>query len=442
MTVTDIDLLVTGATVVTCDEDQQVIYNGGLVVKNGRIEQIGTDKDLAPFKDKARQVLELNGSILMPGLINLHCHAADSLFRGLVENLPLEPWLQKVWKAEAAIVKPDTVRLGSRLGFAELLLAGTTTVVDMFFYPEEIAAAAHDLGIRTVCGPVFMLPPGLQAAKQKPPGQAADDFLSDYQNDPLVTPALMPHGCYTVEPDVLVKAYELAEKYDALFTIHAAETIAEQETVTSRYGRSVIRHLDHLGLLGPKSLLAHCVVLDDEEIEILSDRKATVAHNPVSNLKLGSGLAPIPDFLTADICVGLGTDGAISGNDLDPWLSMRLAALLPRGDRRQADLIPGEKALEMATRNGAMALGKIDQLGSLEAGKAADFIVVEMSGAHAIPCFDPITHLVFSASRSDVRDVFIAGEQVVKDRRLTRCAIEETLDEVRTLTPTIAATLA
>ena len=166
---TNIDLLVTGATVVTCDEDQQVIYNGGLAVKNGQIEKIGTDKDLAPFKDKARQVLELNGSILMPGLINLHCHAADSLFRGLVENLPLEPWLQKVWKAEAAIVKPDTVRLGSRLGFAELLLAGTTTVVDMFFYPEEIAAAAHDLGIRTVCGPVFMLPPGLQTAKQNRP---------------------------------------------------------------------------------------------------------------------------------------------------------------------------------------------------------------------------------------------------------------------------------
>ncbi len=308
--------------------------------------------------------------LLMPGLVNTHCHAADSLFRGLIEDLPLEPWLKLVWKAEGAILTPETVRLGATLGLAELLLAGVTTTMDFFWFPEEGVAAARALGVRVATGGMFFDGPAVDGIAPGDRLAAAAAFFDAFGGADDVLPGCFPHGTYTVGPESLVAAKRLAEERGGLFSVHAAETRAERDTVTARYGRSVIRHLDALGVLDARTVLAHCVWLDDEEIAILARTGASVAHNPMSNLKLASGIAPVADMLRAGVRVTLGTDGAISGNDLDPWMALRLAATLHRAATLDATAVTTGQALRMATIAGAAALGAADRIGSLETGQA------------------------------------------------------------------------
>ena len=432
------DLLVTNACIVTADEQGRVVPDGALAVARGRITWIGASADAPP----AARVLDAGGSIVMPGLINSHCHAADSLFRGLVEDLPLEAWLQKVWRAEAAILTPATVRLGATLGFAELLLAGVTTVIDMFWHPRQTVAAARAVGLRVATGGIFIDGPGVDGASAAQRLRDAEAFFDEFGQADDVFAGCLPHGSYTCAPDTLIAARALTDRHGGFFSTHAAETRAEQATVTARYGRSVIRHLEKLGLLDTRTVLAHCVHLDDEEIAILARRGVTVAHNPMSNLKLASGIAPVPDLLAAGVTVSLGTDGAISGNDLDPWLALRLAATLHKGVSQRADAVSTRQALDMVTRAGARALAAEGRIGSLEIGKFADLIVIDTTRPHAVPMFDPMTHLVFSTAKSDVRHVFLGGEQVVRDGRLVRIDLTDTLAEVRALIPRIRAAIA
>ncbi|WP_159590206.1 amidohydrolase family protein [Chelativorans xinjiangense] len=436
------DLVVTNATVVTCDATGTVITKGGVAVEGGRIERVASSAELEAAAASARQVVDGTGHILMPGLINTHCHAGDSLFRGLVEDLPLEPWLQTVWKAEGVILNPETCHLGSVLGFAELLLSGVTTVMDMFWYPAETVKAARKVGMRVSTGGIFFDPPGVTGHDFKGRIAVAERFFEEFGGAEDVFPAILPHGAYTVAPENLRAAKEIADRHGALFSTHAAETRAEQADVTSRYGRSVIRHLDHLGLLDERTVLAHCVHLDDEEIDILARMGATAVHNPMSNLKLASGFARVPEMLGAGVRVTLGTDGAISGNDLDMWMALRLAATLHKAVSAKADAVSTGEALAMMTSAGAAALNATDRIGSLEPGKLADMILVDVKRPHAVPMFDPVTHLVYSTAKSDVRHVFLGGEQVVRDGALTRHAIEETIEAVELLAPKIAASIA
>ncbi|EKF19944.1 amidohydrolase family protein [Nitratireductor pacificus] len=436
------DLVIRNAIVVTCDGDGGVIGDGGVVVEKGRIVRVAGSDDLEQAAQEARTVIDGRGHILMPGLINAHCHAADSLFRGLVEDLPLEPWLQKVWTAEGAILNPQTSYLGSVLGCAELLLSGVTSVMDMFWYPEETVRAARKVGMRVATGGIFFDGPGVTGGDLDARIAAAEDFFAGFGDADDVFAATMPHGAYTVGPENLKIARAIADRHGGLFSTHAAETRAEQDDITGRYGSSVIRHLDHLGLLDERTTLAHCVHVDEEEIGILARSGATVSHNPMSNLKLASGIAPVPDMLAAGVNVALGTDGAISGNDLDMWMALRMAATLHKGATQRADAVSTAQALAMATTAGARALGAGDRLGSLAAGKHADMILIDVRRPHAVPLFDPVTHLVYSTAKSDVRHVFVGGEQVVRDGALTRHSIDETLDEVARLAPRIAATIA
>lgn len=436
------DLVITNAVVVTCDAAGTVIPDGGIVVEGGRITRIAPSEDLADAAASARSRIDGSGQILMPGIVNTHCHAGDSLFRGLVEDLPLEPWLQTVWKAEGAILNPETTYLGSLLGFSELLLSGVTSVLDMFWYPAEAVHAARAVGLRVATGGIFFDPPGVTNSTLEDRIRDAEEFFEEFSDDDDVFPAILPHGAYTVAPENLRTAKDIAERRGALFSTHAAETRAEQADVTGRYGRSVIRHLDGHGLLDEKTVLAHCVHLDDDEIEILARTGASVAHNPVSNLKLASGVARIPDMLAAGVRVTLGTDGAISGNDLDMWMALRLAAMLHKGVTGRADAVSTHQALAMFTSEGAAALGAADRIGTLETGKFADMVLVDLMRPHAVPIFDPVTHLVYSTAKSDVRHVFLAGEQVVRDGQLTRHDLASTLAAVDELTPRIAASIA
>lgn len=434
-----LDLLVRNATIVCGDAAGTVIEGGALGVADGRIVTLGPTEAVADVV--AARVVDATGMLLAPGLVNTHCHAGDSLFRGLIEELPLEPWLQLVWRAEQAILSPETVRLGATLGFVELLLGGVTTTLDMFWHPREAVAAARALGVRVATGGMFFDGPGPDGLTAAERAAEAAAFLADFAGAPDVLPGTFPHGAYTVSPEGLVAAKRMARDGGALYSVHAAETKAEQATISDRYGRSVIRHLDALDLLDAQTILAHCVWLDDEEIEILARSGVSVAHNPVSNLKLASGIARVPDLLSAGVPVTLGTDGAISGNDLDLWMALRLAATLHRGATLRADAVSSKQAWRMVTLDAATALGASDRIGSLEAGKWADMILIDLATAHAAPLFDPLTHLVFSTAKSDVRHVFVGGRQVVADRRPVGIDLDALLDEVRSLAPRIAASL-
>ena len=435
------DLLIKDALSVTCDGSHSIMENGVMAVSQGKITALEQSDTRAAENLSAKKIVSANGNIVMPGLINMHCHAADSLFRGLVENLPLEEWLGRVWIAEKAILTPETTYLGSVLGLAENLLSGSTTVMDMFWYPDETVKAAKDLGMRVSTGGIFFDLPGIGGRSQEDYISEADNFYQNHSSDDSVIPAILPHGSYTVSPQNLSEAKSMADQYGILFCTHAAETQAEQNDIKARYDNSVIRHLDKYKLLGETSVLAHCVHLDDTEISLLAQSKTNVVLNPMSNLKLGSGIAPVKAMHRAGINLTIGTDGAISGNDLDMWLAMRLTCGLAKGLNMEADALTAEQVLHMATISGAKALGKSDSLGSLEMGKNADFILVDINNSHSIPLFDPITHLVFGAGRSDVTDVFVSGKHVVKNKKINGLDIEKIHEEVRQLAPSIKASL-
>lgn len=430
------DLTITNALIVTCDADHSVLPEAAIRVKHGKIDWIG------PASQVTGEALDAGGKILMPGLINMHAHCGDSLFRGLVENLPLEEWLQNVWKAQAVILRPaEHCYLGAKLGMAELLLGGTTSVMDMYWHAGETIRAAKEIGMRIATGGIFFDPPGMDGLAAGDRVVQAQQVFDAYQNDAQVFPCTMPHGTYTVGPENLKLAIDQAKDNKGLFCTHAAETKVEQATIQDRYGTSVIRHLNALGGLHERVVLAHCVHLDEVEIDLLATTGTHVAHNPLSNLKLASGFAPVARMLDAGINVTLGTDGAISGNDIDMFLAMRLAATIHKAAGEDPAAITSQQALHMATLSGAKALGAGDRLGSIEVGKDADMVLLDTSRPHAVPMFDPITHLVFSASKSDVTDVFMGGEQVVKSRELTRINLADMLSEVRALAPQIRATL-
>lgn len=422
---------VAGATIVTCDGAMTVHRDGVMIVSGGRIEAVGPAGAVVPPDGVA--VLRGDDRILMPGLVNMHCHAADSLFRGLVEDLPLEPWLQTVWTAERAILDAGTCRLGARLGLAELALQGVTTVMDMFWHVDETVAAAKELGLRLATGGIFFDPPGMDGRGAETRRSAAEDFCRRHAGDPMLFTGTMPHATYTAGPRSLLDAAEVARSHGGFFCTHAAETRAEQATIVERYGTRVIKHLDRLDLLGPRTVLAHCVHLDEEEISLLAASGTHVAHNPMSNLKLASGFAPVPALLAAGVNVTLGTDGAISGNDIDLWLALRLAATLHKAATFDAAAVPTAEALRMATINGARALGAADRLGSLEAGKEADFILVATDRIHAAPLFDPVVHLVYGAGKGDVTDVFVAGRRIVEEGRLRTADVGSVAADVHAL---------
>lgn len=409
------DLLIAGATVVTCDGGGRVLEGGGVAVAGGRVAAVLPPEALPAARERAREVVEAPGQILLPGLVDAHCHAGDSLFRGLVEDLPLESWLARLWRIQMPTLDAETSRIGSALGYAELLLAGVTTACDMFWDPRAQGRAARAAGLRVMAGPVFLDRPG-EAPRDH--AREARAFAEEFSQDPHLLPAMMPHAPYSVAPATFRLALDLSRELGLPFHTHAAETAAEQARARESFGTSVIRHLHALGALGPGTILAHCVHLDEGEVALLAETGTAVALNPLSNLKLGSGIAPVAALRAAGVRCGVGTDGAISGNDLDPWWAMRLAALLPRGAARDPVAVRTADALAMATREGAAALGLGDRLGSLEPGKEADMVLLAADGPHALPLHDPVAHVVFGAGRGDVRGVWVAGREVVRDGRL------------------------
>ena len=422
------DKIIKNGMLVTLNEKMSVIASGWVGIEKGCIRAVEAGD---PSAD-AGEMIDADGGIVMPGLVNTHTHLPMTLFRGLADDLPLETWLnQHIFPAEANHVHPDTVHWGTLLACAEMLLSGTTCCCDGYFHEDAVARAAARTGMRAVLGQgVIDFPaPGVPDPAQNV--AHAESYAETWlERHPLIRPSIFCHAPYTCGEATLMAAKAAADRLGVLFQVHAAETRFEREQSIKEKGVSPVAYLDRLGLLDQNTLLAHCVWLDEADMDILARSNCAVSHCPESNMKLASGIAPIPDLLSRKVCVGLGTDGCASNNDLSLFGEMGMAARLHKaatGDPTAADAMA---VLKMGTLDGARAIGLGDRIGSLETGKRADIIVLDTDVPHLTPLYRPESHLVYAASGADVRDVMIDGVLLVKDRRLLTIDIDAVMGQV------------
>ena len=428
-----VSLVVTGGTVVTVDAARRVIPRGAVAIDGSRIVAVGTAVEIAA-RFQPRATIDATGQVVMPGLINTHTHAPMVLYRGLADDLALMEWLQKyIFPAEEKTVTPAFVRAGTRLAALEMIESGTTTYADMYYFEEEVAAVTKAAGLRGVLGQTVIQFP---VADAKTPAEAlarAEAFIQQYKNDDLIVPAVAPHALYTNDEATLIAARDLAIKHNVPLLIHLAETEDEVKAAREKGGMSPTGYLESLGFwTGARTLAAHGVWVSADDITTLVRRGVGVSHNPESNMKLASGSAPVVGYLKAGAALGLGTDGAASNNDLDMFEAMRQASFLAKHVSRDPRVVSAATALEMATIGGARALGMQDQIGSLEAGKRADLIVVRMNRARQTPIYDPVSHLVYTTRGDDVDTTIVNGKVLMRGRIVRTLNAAAVLAEART----------
>ena len=405
--------------VITENAQRRVIENGAVAVRADRIVGVGTRAEI-DARFQAKQRLDRPDAILAPGLINTHTHAAMSLFRGIADDLKLQEWLEKfIFPAEAKNVSAEFVRWGTRLGCLEMLLGGTTTFTDMYYFEDVVAEAAKEAGMRGVLGETII---GFPAPDNKTIAEAlqfTEKYLMRFRNDPLVVAAVAPHALYTNSDETLKASRALADKYQAPLIIHLSETKKENDDIQAKRHMSPTKVLDSLGVFGGRTLAAHAVWVDEADMAILKARGVGVAHCPSSNMKLASGVAPVVRMLALDMAVGLGPDGpAGSNNDFNMFEEMDLAAKLQKVITMDPQALPAGAALDMATIRGARALGMEKEIGSLEENKRADMILVRIDRPNAVPLYDAVSQMVYALKASDVRDVMVNGKPVVRDAKI------------------------
>ncbi len=423
------DILVTNGIVLTMNPEQMQIDNGAVAVIGSKIEAVNHADFFSDWT--AAQIIDAKRGIIMPGLVNTHTHAAMTCFRGLADDLPLMNWLHDhIFPAEAKL-NPDMVYSGSLLACAEMILSGTTCFCDMYLFEDMVAEAAKNAGMRAVVGEVLYDFPSPNYGHIEAGFRYAEDMIRKWQNDPLITVAVEPHSPYLCAPDLLKTAAEMSRTHQIPLVIHVSETQSEVRQMQERYGCSPVEHLANLNVLGPNLLACHCVALSDHDISLLRQTDTKVSHNPESNMKLASGIAPVPKLLNAGICVGLGTDGCSSNNNLDLFSEMDMAAKLHKVSTLDPTVTDARTVLGMCTSEGARALGLEHICGSLEPGKQADIIVIDMNKPHLIPLYHPQSHLVYSVRGSDVVTSVINGKVVMENRHLLTIDLEKVMADVR-----------
>lgn len=419
-----VDLLVTEGLILTMNPAMEILKGAALAVRNGAIVELGPTERLRE-RYHPSQVLDARGCAVLPGLINAHTHASMTIFRGLADDLPLMDWLQHyIFPAEAHL-RAEWVRWGALLACAEMLLSGTTTFCDMYLFEEEVARAAKQAGMRALVGEVLYDFPSPNYGPIEEGFRYTEELIQRWAGDPLVRIAVEPHAPFTCSPELLKKARQIANMHGAPLIIHLSETQHELERILELYGKSPVRHLQHLGVLDGPTVADHVVWVDDEEIRILGEHQVGAVHNPESNMKLASGVAPVGRMLSAGVAVGLGTDGAASNNDLDLFGEMDAAAKLHKVFARDPTTMDALTVLRMATCLGARALGMEAMVGSLEPGKRADMILVDLGSPHLTPLYDVVSHLVYAARGADVRTVIVEGRILVEDRQLLTLDMQE-----------------
>jgi 5-methylthioadenosine/S-adenosylhomocysteine deaminase len=426
--VTHVDVILTGGSVAAMNDEFDLFDPGALAIRGSSIEAVGPADQIA-VAYTADESVDCSGCAVIPGLINAHTHAPMTLLRGLADDLRLDVWLMGyMMPVEREFVRPRFCWLGTQLACAEMIRSGTTCFADMYYYEEAVADAVAQAGMRAVCAETILKFPTPDAQSYDESLQRARDFVQRWKGHRLIIPALGPHAPYTATPELLQACVQLALEFDVPLHIHIAETAQEVEEHRAEYGMPMVPWVKKQNVFEVKTTAAHCVHLDEGEMYTLLHHGVGVAHNPTSNLKLASGIAPVARMLELGLNVGIGTDGPASNNDLDMWEEMRLAALLAKGVTANPTALPARQALAMATIGGARALHIDELVGSLEPGKRADVIVVDLRNVHTTPKFtrDPgalYAQLVYSAKGSDVRDVMCEGQWLMRERKLL------TLDE-------------
>lgn len=427
-----VDLILRPRWIIPVEPRHLVLENHDLVIHQGRI------LDLLPREQTAQHYLattteDLAEHVLLPGLVNVHCHAAMALMRGIADDLLLQAWLETaIWPRESQWIGTEMVRDGTQLACAEMLLAGITTFNDMYFFPDAAAEAVDQAGIRASLGILaFEVPTAY--------GHDADDYLNKglavrdrLRNHPRLSFMLAPHAPYTVSDRTFEKVATLAAQTGLGIHIHLHETLSEVEQSLKQYGERPIQRLERLGVLGPQTLAVHAVALNDNDIATLARHNTHVAHCPTANLKLGSGIARSLDLNMAGINIGVGTDGAAGNNRLDLLSEARLAGLLAKGTSGEANALPAHELIYMATLGGAHAIGLSERIGSLVPGKQADLCALRLDTPATVPVFDAASHVLYAAGREHVSDVWIDGESVVKRKQLVRISQEEVYAKAKT----------
>ena len=414
-----VDLLVTGGTVVTMNARFRVLEDGAIAIRGDKILAIGPSVEIAARYTPARRILA-RGKLVLPGLINTHGHAPMVLFRGIANDLTLQDWLEKyIFPAEARNVTEEFVTWGTRLAALEMIRGGITTYADMYYFEDAVARETKAAGMRGVLGQTIIDFPVPDAKTPADGLVRAEEFLKRWKGDPLIRPAVAPHAIYTNSKETLQSAAELARRHKAPLLIHVAETKRELDDSLAKNGMTPVAYLDSLGLLGPNMLAAHCVWVNEADIALLARNQVGCAHNPSSNMLLASGVAPVPAMLAGGVRLGLGTDGpAGSNNDLDLMEEMDLAAKLQKVSRMDPQALEARQTLAMATIGGARALHMESEIGSLEVGKKADLIVLNLNSPHAVPLYDLYAQIVYSLKSSDVQTVVIGGKIVMHNRQV------------------------
>jgi len=412
------------------------IRDGAVAIDSGRIVAVGPSAALRQQWRGARQ-LDARGGIVLPGLINLHTHLAMTVFRGLADDLPLDRFLSRVWAHERRVMSPEVVELAVTAAVVESQRCGVTTALDMYFHHDVAAAVADRLHFRLVTGPAitYVAPKDLLQVVD-----AAAAWLATDPGPLALRRCLAPHSTYTLTPEVLTRLGELAATWHPVVHVHAAETEREVAEVTARHGVTPLAILDHSGLLGPSTVVAHAVAVSPPERRRLAETGASVAHCPQSNAKLASGVCAVPELQAEGVCVGLGTDGPASSNDLGLLPTMRLTALLQKLRLGDATAMAASEVVQMATVHGAAALGLSDRLGTLEPGKLADLLVFDARTTAAHPDHDPCSSVLYSLGKAEVRHVVVGGQLVVDEGRSCYCDEETVAQELATLLRRLAIT--
>src|SRR6056297_2573024 len=404
-------------TVITCDQENNIYQNGALVIKDGRIVAAGKEEKLEK-KYSSEKKINLKGNIVIPGLINTHTHIPMVLFRGIADDLPLKKWLEDyIWPLEKEMIDENFTKWGALLGMMEMISTGTTTFSDMYFYEDIIAGEVKKAGMRGVLGQGVIDFPTPDAKDPQENINIFKNLAEKWKDDENINISMCAHSPYTCSKDLLKETKKIAEDYDTIFHIHVAETRNEKDMIEDKNKTvSPVKYLDNLNILDENVLAAHSVWLDGDDIDIFKKRDVKVSHNITSHLKLGSGIAPVDKYLKKDITVSLGTDGAASNNKLNMFSEMRIASLVHKGYNLKPTLLNSEEVLKMGTINGARALNLDKEIGSIEKGKRADFVVIEKDRINFTPFYNPISNIIYSSTGDEVKSVYIDGKLVYEDK--------------------------
>ncbi len=409
------DIIITNAFVVTVDKAGNIYEDGTIIIKDDEIIDIGKTEDIFA-KYTAKEVIDAKGKIVMPGFVNSHTHMGMTVFRGLADDLYLQDWLTKyIFPAENKFVDAEFVRMGSELAMIEMLHSGTTCFNNMYFFQDEVAQAAKTIGMRGIVSESLIDFPVPNSPTSADGIKYIKMLVEKYKNDPLITVGVAVHSPYTCSPSLLVEAKKLADDNNLPYHIHVAETKWEMDSIMETYHLTPVQYLDSLGVLSDNVIAAHCVWLTDKDIKIIAERGVGVAHNPECNMKICSGVAPIPKLLEANAEVGLGTDGAASNNNLNMIEEMHVMSLLHKLNTMNPTVLPAEQVVRISTMGSAAVIGKEDKIGSLEIGKKADIIFIDANEPNAVPIYNIYSGLVYTILGNEVTDVIINGKIIMRD---------------------------